>query len=170
MSISQRQATVEAILAQLSSRGVEYVLGGETPVSEVLTDSDKASVREALFAMFRDGSVSVSDSFRDTKLHDDSELKKYISGLVNNWIRKYKPFNCGQAYVAKNPGSRAHVGDEQLRELKKLSAQCTDDPEAMKAIADAIVKRKAELEAEKAKSLTIKADAIPESLRHLIKN
>ena len=170
MSTSQRQATVEAILEVLESRGIDYQLNGETPVSEVLIDSDKATVREMLFEQFRAGEVSVSDNFRDTKLHDDSELKKYISGLVNNWIRKYKPFNCGQAYVAKNPGSRAHVGDEQLRELKKLSAQCAEDPEAMKAITDAIVQRKAQLEAEKAKSVTVNVDALPEALRHLVKN
>ena len=164
---NQKEATVETILAVLEERGVTYEIGGDVPVSEVLTDKDKASVRECLFAMFRDGSVSYKAEFQP-KVDDDTELKKYISGLTNNWIRKYKGFNSGEQYVAKNPGSRQHVGDEQLRELKKLSIQCAGDESAMAQITEAIAIRTAELASEKAKTVTINVDALPESLRHLI--
>lgn len=166
--LSQRVATVQTILNVLSNRGVDYELNGPTPISEVLTDSDKATVREQLFTLFREGEVTYKPEFQ-AKVDDDSELKKYISGLVNNWIRKAKEFNSGQAYVARNPGSRKHVGDEQIKELKKLSAQYSNNPEAMSEIAAAIAKRKAELEAEKAKNVEIKVDALPEHLRHLVK-
>lgn len=165
--MNQREATVGTILAVLEARGVEYVLNGETPISSVLTDTDKATIRETLFTMFREGEVTYKDDFQ-WKVDDDKELKKYISGLVNNWIRKAKEFNNGQAYVAKNPGSRAHVQDEQLRELKKLSAQCANNPEAMSEIAEAIAARKAEIEAAKPQA-QINTDALPEHLRHLVK-
>jgi len=167
--MSQKQAVVSTILAVLAERGVEYQMGGDVPISDVLTDKDKADTREAIFTMFRNGDITFKDEPTAAKYASDSELKKYVSGLVNNHIRKTKEFNCGKTYVIKNPGSRAHVADEQLRELTKLSAQCADDPEAQKQIADAIVKRKAEIAAEKAKSVTINPDALPEALRHLVK-
>ncbi len=167
--MNQKDATVSALLAVLKARDIEYELGGDTLISEVLNDADKKTVRDTLFDGFREGDISYKPEFQ-WKVDDEKELKKYVSGLVNNWIRKYKPFNRGEAYVAKNPGSRAHVKDESLQELKKLSAHCTHDPEAMKEIADAIVLRKKQLELEKVKTLAIKIDAIPEHLQHLIKS
>lgn len=168
--MNQREGTVNTILMVLQEAGVDYELNGPTPVSEVLTDKMRADVRSLIIGLFKNGDMTFKDEATATKyLSDESELKKYVSGLVNNWIRKYKPFNSGQAYQAKNPGSRQHVGDEQLKELKKLSAQCQGNPEAMKEVTDAIVARKAELEAERAKTVEIKADAIPEHLRKFIK-
>ena len=111
----------------------------------------------------------MSDNFRETKLNDDSELKKYISGLVNNWIRKAKEFNSGETYQAKNPGTRKFSGDAQLKALKALAQQQAGNEEAQREIADAIVARKAQIEAEKAKSIEVDANALPESLRHLVK-
>jgi len=167
--MNQKEATVSTILAVLEERGVSYELNGPTPISEVLTNSDKEQVRDALFTMFRSGDVSYKAEFQ-AKVDDDSELKKYISGLVNNWIRKNKEFNCGQAYVAKNPGSRSYIKDEQLKELTKLAKQCANNPEALAQVTEAIEDRKAEIEAEKAKSIVINADALPEHLKHLANN
>lgn len=172
MSMNQKTATCSTLIAVLAERGVDYEINGPTPISEVLIDSDKRAVREALFTMFRNGDVTVSDNFAETKLHDDAELKKYISGLVNNWIRKEKTFNCGETYKIKNPGSRAHVGDEQLRELTKLMDQvkAIGDADAINEVQSAIDARKSEIAAEKAKTVTINVDALPEHLKHLINN
>lgn len=167
--MNQRTATVQAILNTLEARGFEYELNGSTPVSEVLTDADKKSIRETLFTQFRDGEVTVSESFAETKLNDDSELKKYISGLVNNWIRKAKEFNSGNAYVTKNPGSRAHSSDEQIRELKKLYTQvkASGDTDAIAEVEAAIEQRKSEIKP-KSQAKPINVDALPENLRHLV--
>lgn len=167
MSMNQKEATVSTILAVLAERDVEYEMNGPIPVKEVLTDSDKASVRTALFSMFKEGQITYKTEFQSS-VDDDKELKKYVSGLVNNWIKKNKDFNGGQAYVPKNPGSRAHVGDEQLKALKALSGQTTD-PDVLATITEAIVTRKSEIEASKAKSVVINKDALPEALRHLVK-
>lgn len=167
--MNQRQATVQAILNTLETRGFEYELNGETPVSDVLTDADKKTIRDTLFTQFRDGDITVSESFAETKLNDDSELKKYISGLVNNWIRKAKEFNNGQAYVTKNPGSRAHSSDEQMRELKKLYTQvkAAGDTDAIAEVEAAIEKRKSEIKPKSAFK-PINVDALPEHLRSLV--
>lgn len=168
--MNQREATVHAIMSTLEARGFEYELNGPTPISEVLTDPDKATVRGILFDQFRNGEVIFKAEFQ-SKVDSDSELKKYISGLTNNWIRKYKPFNSGIAYVAKNPGSRAGSGDEQMRELKKLLSQvkATNNADAITEVEAAITARYAEI---KPASVTkpINVDALPDSLKHLVQS
>lgn len=167
MKVNQRTATVNTLLSVLNDRGVEYEVNGDTPISEVLTDSDKAKTREILFTMFRNGSVEYKDQFQ-SKVNDDSELKKYISGLVNNWIRKAKELNCGEAYKAKNPGSRAGSGDDQVREMKKLLS-VTEDATARAAIQAAIDERVSKLKAEKS-NIEIDASKLPEHLRNLVQS
>ena len=166
MKVNQRSATVNTILSVLSERGVEYELNGPTPISEVLTDSDKAKVRELLFTAFRSGQVEYKASFQ-AKVNDDSELKKYISGLVNNWIRKAKEFNSGNTYQAKNPGSRAGSQDSKVKEMRKL-LQVTADPQAKAIIQQAIDERVAELKAAK-NEVEIDINQLPEHLRSLLK-
>ena len=166
--MNQKEATVGTILTVLKERGVEYEMGGDIPISDVLTDTDKSTIRDHLFGMFRSEEVTYKSEFQ-VKVDDDKELKKYVSGLLNNWVRKHKDFNCGQAYVIKNPGSRAHVGDDQLTALKMLSAQQDISEEGRAEITEAIVKRKAEIAASKASTAPIKVEALPESLRHLVK-
>jgi len=165
--LNQRQATVQAILSTLEARGFEYELNGPTPISEVLTDSDKEQVRSTLFEQFRSGEISYKETFQ-AKVDDDAELKKYISGLVNNWIRKAKEFNSGNAYVIKNPGSRAHSSDPQLKELMKLmkQVQTTNDEEAISQVQEAITARKAEIKPKQ--EVSINVEALPEHLKHLV--
>jgi hypothetical protein len=163
--VNQRSATVNTILSVLSDRGVDYELNGEQPISDFLEDSDKAKVREILFTMFKQGKVEYKSSFQ-AKVDDDSELKKYISGLVNNWIRKAKEFNCGQTYKAKNPGSRAGSQDSKVKEMRKLLS-VTTDPQAKAMIQQAIDSRVSELKAEK-NQVEIDVDNLPEHLRHLV--
>lgn len=162
---NQRTACVNAIMSVLQDNGVDYELNGETPVKDVLNDSMKSQVRELLFAAFRAGQVEYKASFQ-AKVDDDSELKKYISGLVNNWIRKAKEFNSGNAYQAKNPGSRAGSTDPKIKEMRKLLS-VTTDPEAKAMIQQAIDTRIAEIRAEK-QSVEIDVNNLPEHLKHLV--
>ena len=165
---NQKQAVVSTILAVLVARDVDYELGGPIAISEVLTDADKKEVRSTLFNMFREGEVSFKDSFQ-VKCDDDAELKKYISGLLNNWIRKNPEFNSGNKYVAKNPGSRAGSSDSQMQALKKLLVQVTaeGDDTNIAEVKEAIELRKTEIKP-KASATPIKVEALPEHLRHLV--
>lgn len=156
--MNQREATVNTIIAVLSDRGVSYELNGSTPVSEVLTTEDKAKVRSILFTMFQQHKVDFKDK---SKLAEDKYMKDYISGLVNNWIRKAPEFNNDTAYKAKNPGSRQGSQDEQIKEMKKLLA-VTSDATAKQAIQEAIAQRQAEIKPTK---VEINLSAIPEELR-----
>ena len=163
--VNQKSATVNTILAVLADRDVHYELNGPTPISEVIEDTDKAKCREILFTMFRSGQVEYKPSFQ-AKVDDDAELKKYISGLLNNWLRKAKELNAGQTYKAKNPGSRAGSQDAKVKEMKKLLS-VTTDPEAKAMIEAAINQRVAELKAEK-NQVEIDVNNLPEELRHLV--
>lgn len=162
-TLNQRSATVNTVLAVLEEAGVKYELNGSVPVSDVLEDKHKADVRAALFTMFRSGEVEMSAEAKE-KYAEDSELKKYISGLVNNWIRKAPEFNAGGTYKPKNPGSRAGQGDEQIKEMRKL-LKTTVDPEHKKVIEAAIEARQGEIKPK----VEIDASKLPESLRNLIK-
>lgn len=163
--VNQKTAVVNSILSVLSDRGVDYVLGGEVNLSEVINDSDKQTVRSMLFTAFKEGRVEYKDSF-ESKVQDDSELKKYISGLLNNWMRKNKDFNCGEVYHAKNPGSRAGSQDESIKAMRLLLS-ITPDQADKKAIQSAIDAKLAEIQAEK-KQVTIDLDAIPEELKKML--
>ena len=163
--MNQRTATCSTILSVLADRGVNYELNGETPISEVLNETDRAKIREIVFAGFRNGKIEMAEESKE-KYKEDSALKSYVSGLVNNWIRKAPEFNGGSKYVAKNPGSRSGSGDEQVREMKKLLGQTTD-PSKKQLVQSAIDARLAEIAAEKAP--TIDASKLPEHLRDLLK-
>lgn len=156
--MNQRDATCNALISVLADRGVNYEENGPTPISEVLNADDKTKVRAMLFIAFRKGDI---DFKSPEKLSDDKYLKDYISGLVNNWIRKAPEFNCDTVYHAKNPGSRQGSGDEMIKEMKKLLS-VTEDPEAKEVIKSAIEARQAEI---KPTTVTVDVSKIPEHLR-----
>jgi hypothetical protein len=157
--MNQREATVNCILSILEERGVEYELNGPTAIADVLTTDDKKKVREVLFVMFQQHKIDFRDQ---TRLSDTKYMNDYISGLVNNWIRKAPEFNGGSKYQAANPGSRAGSGDEQIREMKKLLSTVTD-PEIRTVIQSHIDARMLEI---KPASVSINLDAIPAELRN----
>ena len=159
--MNQRQATVNTILSVFAdSKGHEYELNSESPISEQLTTEDKAKIRDLMFIAFRPGKVDYRADFQ-AKVDDDKELKSYVSGLVNNWLRKAPELNNGETYKAKNPGSRQGSSDESIKAMKMLLS-VTTDLGARAAIEQAIADRQEEIKPTKTE---VNMDAIPESLR-----
>ena len=163
---SQREATVNAILSVLSDRGVNYELGGTTSVISVLTADDKKKVQTILAAGFNKGEIQLSTEAQAKYVGNTAEMNKYVSGLINNWVRKFSDFNGGDKYTPKNPGSRQGTSDEQVKEMRKL-LKVTENAEAKTAIEAAISARLSEIKP--ASKVEINIDALPESLRHLVK-
>lgn len=119
----------------------------------VLTDEQRSAVMSILCEGFKQGGIQLADTEKNKeKLSDNSELRKYVSGLISNWLRKDEMLNGHTKYVAKNPGSRAGQGDEQLKNLKNLRNAFFAKGETVKVglIDQAIAKRTAEITAEKA--------------------
>ncbi len=88
-----------------------------------MTKELRAQVNEILFESFRSGTV-VLDSEKS-----DKELKQYVSGLQTNWLCKDKRLNGSVVYMVKKPGSRTGGSDPQIKALRALKANATDENE-----------------------------------------
>ena len=159
---SQREATVNAILSVLSDRGVNFELGGSVNVISILTAEDKKKVQTILSTGFNKGEIQLSAEAAAKYVGNTSEMNKYVSGLINNWVRKYSDFNGGDKYTPKNPGSRQGTSDEQVKEMRKL-LKVTTDSSAKEAIEAAISARLTEIKP--ASKVEVNLDAIPAELR-----
>lgn len=167
--VNQKEATFNAIITAFNNAGVSFE-NGEI-AKDILTAEIRSEVRGTLFTQFRAGEISFSEEFAQTKLNDDSELKKYIAGLVSNWVKKDKRLNGNVQYKIQNPGSRAGQGDETVKALRSLVKQLTvaGNTEGLAEAKEALLSRQSELAAAKSvKSAPINVDAIPEGLRYLV--
>ena len=143
--MSQRAAVFAAICS---------VTGQESfDTQVVLSDEQRGAVMDILCEGFKSRSIELADTENNReKLASNSELRKYVSGLVSNWLRKDENLNGGVKYTPKNPGSRAGQGDEQIKNLKALRAQfvAANDTAKVELVDKAITKRQNEIAAEKA--------------------
>lgn len=158
--MNQRTATVNAILSTL----VGFELNGPVQALDVITDSQKTQVVDRLCQGFIEGKVEMSEEGKRKYFGDPKELRKYVVGLTNNWLRKAPELNCGKTYEPKNPGSRKGSGDRVLKALKELM-KTTEDAEAKAEIQAAIDERIKEI----SPKVEIDMEAIPAHLRHLVK-
>lgn len=150
MSITQGEAVFQAVCKVTGT--------SEFTEKVALTKEQVSRVRDEVFAMFISG-ATLSDSL------SEEQLKKYVPGLVNNWMRKDKRLNGGEQYKTKNPGSRTGSGDESLKAMRTLLSVTTDQ-EVINQIQAAIDQRIEELKPKAAIDLS----ALPEALRHLVPN
>ena len=152
MSMTQGEAVFQAVRTIFTE--------GKVPPTTEWSSTQKEQVHDSILQMFRAGLVA-----KNSGGSDEIALRKYVPGLVNNWVRKDKRLNGGEVYIPKNPGSRTGSGDDKLKNLKVLLTVVTD-PEAKAAVQLEIDKRVAEL-AKPAQVVDI--SKIPEHLRHLVK-
>jgi hypothetical protein len=106
---------------------------------------------------------------------DEKEIKKYVSGMVSNYLRKVKELNGGVAYTPSFIASNSR--DPQLSELNKLSKSYVEGSSEFNQIQEAILARKAELELQKNTATKdknklkeinpINMNALPDSLKNL---
>lgn len=163
---SQKNAVCSTLLSILSERGVEYEMNGELSMKSVLTDTDIKQCR----AIIKQGILAEEIVFSDSAkakyfgAENDSKLNSYVSGLVNNHIRKTKEFNSGVGYTPTNPGVRAGSGDETVKALKALLKKTpVSEVELITEINQALAERIEELKPE----VKINVNALPEHLKHL---
>lgn len=148
MSMTQGEAVFQA---------VNQVMGEQDGAYQP-SKAQLEAIHETVLGFFTSGATSHS------KNPTEAELRKYIPGLVNNWLRKDTRLNGGTKYVAKRPGSRSGSGDESIKAMRTLLAMTTD-VEAKAAIQQEIDKRISELRP----APTLNVAALPEALRHLVK-
>jgi len=137
---------------------VEAVVG-EIHGKVTLNDNQKKEVYALVFTAFKHGEIVYKGGI------PAEPLRKYIPGLVNNWLRKDKALNGGVKYKAKAPGSRAGAGDAGLKAMKQLLAETTNE-EDREVIEMEIELRQEALAKPKA---VINIEALPPLLRKFIK-
>jgi hypothetical protein len=125
-----------------------------------ISDEQKALVRMSLLEGFKQGKIDFNGDFNS---EEEKYQKNYISGLLNNHLRKDKRLNGNVKYEAKNPGSRTGQGDATLKAMRALlqTPGLTEDDK---------VEINLEIEAHVAKvqatkTPTINWEALPESLK-----
>lgn len=156
---NQKSATVSTII-----RVMDYDSSNGSAI-DFITSSQKEQVVNELCEGFLEGEIEMSDEGKAKYFSDRKELRKYVVGLVNNWLRKAPELNGGSGftYTPKNPGSRQGNGDETLRALKAL-LKITVDPDAKAEIQAAMNIRLSEIKPK----VEINTDALPAHLRHLV--
>lgn len=97
METQAQEQSAEQTASKLSQKDAVYTyvteaLGGQQPaegqkLKDLVTKEVRKTVRQRLFAAVKSGEVKLSKQF------DDSKLKKYCSGLINNWLKKDTRFN-----------------------------------------------------------------------------
>jgi len=97
------------------------------------TNGDKKAMTELLVTQFNEGLVDLSSPQKD--------IKKYVIGLINNWMRKDTRLNGGIKYEIKNKGIRSGSSDPVVKNLKALLVQDGITDEQKIAIQSEIDKR-----------------------------
>jgi hypothetical protein len=155
--VSQRSAVFSAICSVLEKHNIEYHKG--LNVKSVMSKDMKAEVNKILCDGFNAGEIELSTTYATP-----AELKSYTSGLISNWLRKDPELNGGVKYVPANPGSRVGSTDPQMKALKILLSQTTDeaDREEIQGFIDI---RTTELNAGKVKSKVVDFSVLPDELK-----
>lgn len=162
---NQKEGVFAIVNNVLAEKGVVFESGQDA--KELLGKDGVKQVRDIVAAALMDDAIEMTQESR-AKYSTPEAMKEYSSGLVNNWLRKDTRLNGGSKYEAKNPGSRSGSSDAQIKELKKLLILKADDAEATATINEAIEARQAELAKEKAKTIEVNVDVLPEHLKHLV--
>lgn len=87
--LSQKDAVYNFVTDALKVDGLgsKYQLPEGSKLKDIVTKEIRKVVRLRLFSAIKAGEIKLS------KVMDDSKLKKYCSGLINNWLKKDPRFN-----------------------------------------------------------------------------
>lgn len=83
--VSQKNSVFNFVTEAIASEG--RVKSESEKLKELVTKEIRKSVRLKLFAAAKAGLMDYPEAY------DDSKLKKYCSGLINNWLKKDPRFN-----------------------------------------------------------------------------
>lgn len=81
--LSQKDAVYKYVTEAL---GAVQLSEGQK-LKDLVTKEVRKTVRQRLGSGIKSGEIKLSKQF------DDSKLKKYCSGLINNWLKKDSRFN-----------------------------------------------------------------------------
>lgn len=120
--MSQKEAVEYFAVKVLKDRGVEYALNISEPIKDILNSEDKFKINDMILNGIVNGEIEYSKSVANL-----DEIKKYITGLVSNFLRKSSNLNQGltsDEIRERDEGKhRERLGDAKYLEFKKKVAQ-----------------------------------------------
>ena len=172
--LSQVQATYNAITNVLSQNDIPFRDYQEQPVSSVFTSEMRKQVISILAEGFRAGTIEMKDTDSNkTKLQSESELNKYVGGLVTNWLNKDKRLNGNVSHKPKNPGSKGNLKyatEEEKLQIKAMQHILKEHGEDEQVRAY-LTELQAKISARKPKSESkVDLSVLPEELRVKFEN
>jgi hypothetical protein len=161
--MKQSQAVYQATVSVFEQHGISFEDG--INVADHISKDMRAAICGIVTEGFRSGEVELKDTpANKAKLADESELKKYVSGLVNNWHRKDTRMNGGDQYQPKNPGSRTGQSDPEIKQLRLLLKSGQLSAEQTDIVQSRLDEKLAEIAATKAK-VEVDFSALPAELK-----
>lgn len=155
--INQKEAVFQAISEVFSLSGQSIEPG--SVVNDIITKDQKAQVNTFLCEGFRAGKIQLA-----TEYPTDVGLKSYVSGLINNWLRKDTRLNGGVKYEAKNPGSRAGSSNPQIKAMRAL-LKTMDASDPRRSTVEQTLNAHLEQERAAKQKVTVNLSDLPEELR-----
>ena len=160
--IKQSEAVVNAVQDTLGDNFVTH----ETVAKDVLTNDQLTSIVDTITQGIMDGEIAYGKNL------DEKDVKKYVSSMVNNHLRKSKKLNGGTTHKPTKEGTKR---DEQLKALNQLlkTSSYEEGSEEHNAILKSIQERKQELAEKRAstrvvsKHVSVDVSSLPDDLKHL---
>ena len=159
---TQSSAVIEMVINLAKERGYEAT-PFETDYSTVITKADEQLIGDMVFAGINDQEIGLSVKSQAKFEDDPKALRRYVTGLVNDRLRKAKALNGDTIYKYKNPGKLTNSRDELLKTLTQVLA-ITEGDEDKAAIQSEIDKRRKEIAALKVKTTPIDMSHLPADL------
>ena len=159
----QKESVFDAVQTVLEEKGISYKEGMDISEAIKPNSDERKQVIALIVADFKAGNVGLK-----TEYDTDKKLTSYVNGLVSNWFRKDIRINGGAKHAIQNPGSRAGVSNEVIKNLRKMLKAVEGNTESttkVQTVLDAeIVKHKATNQ----KKIEVNLELIPEELRCLL--
>lgn len=160
MKISQKDAVYSVTIETLNENNISFEEGIDC-MSSVVDKDIRNTIVEKLLNLFENNKVIVN------KQQEDSDLKRYVSGLVSNWAKKDDRLNGGVKHEIKNPGSKLGSTDPVIVELRKMLKEVKGTVYE-NDVKKELTRRMNEIKKKKMSTSNINASLIPDSLKHLI--
>ena len=157
---TQSGAVIAMCIAMAEERGYE-ASPFETDYKTVLKEADIKAIEEMTFAGINEGTIALTEKSQLKWENDSKGLRRYVTGLVNDRLRKAKALNANTNYAYKNPGKLTNSRDDVLKNLN-LVLKIRTDPTDIVAIQEAIKTRQAEIA--KAKAPEVDMSHLPADL------
>jgi hypothetical protein len=121
MTVSQRDIVFTATTTVFAKHKVSFT-ESQTVAKDVCTSDLRKEITQSVMAAFKAKQVDFKDTeANQKKMALDSELSKYVSGLITNWFNKDSRLNGGQgASKTVSKGGNRGSSDPEIKRLRNL--------------------------------------------------